>query len=302
MRSFLEKGDISFSRLVDDLESSGRLRAGPGVLLKGDESTWKEEQETLGNLDDLPCADCAGFAMLDSYAGKMIHTTRCRVRKCVFCRDWREMRFPRMSGRRIFEEFAHQLARHPKMTGFVFGDSILNSSLPDLDESCGLLVPRGVRANRRSFAIVPPERSEKLLAEMRSAGCRWLSCGVESGSAQLLREMNKGVPPARNAEIPRRTAQAGIKTIATWMVGFPSETEQLFEESLAFLKANARNIGSLECSLFSIRAMRDMAGRFDSEQEQDEMFWMTNNGMNTFLIRLERTLMRQHEANPAAAC
>jgi len=327
------EGDISLPRLVDDFESSGRLHAGPGILLKGEERTWKEYQETPENLNELPHADYSGFAMLDSYAGKMIHTTRGCVRKCVFCLDWREMRFRRMSGRRIFEEFSHQLACHPKMTSFVFGDSILNSSLPDLAELCRLLVSHGAKASWGSFAIVRPDMTENLLAKMRDAGCRWLSYGVESGAAQLLGEMNKGVPPARNAEILRRTAQAGIKTIATWMVGFPSETEQLFEESIAFLRANAKNIGSLRCSLFSIRTMQEMAERFDLKPEQDEMFWATKDGANTFPVRLnrmrrtleaardegidancwgissvadwenyERTLMRQYEAHMAAAC
>ena len=282
------EGDISFPRLIDGFAAVGRLRAGPGVLLKGEESTWREDQETLEKLDDLPYADYAGFPGLRSYAGKMIHTARGCIRKCVFCRDWREMRFRRMSGRRIFDEMAHQLGEHPDMNRFVFGDSILNSSMPDILGFCNLARAHGLDAAWEGYAIVRPDMTPQALETMRRAGCRRLWYGIESGSGRLLRDMDKGVPPALNAEVLRRTARAGVKTLATWMVGFPSETEELFEESLAFLKANAQNIGHLAVSIFSIREMQNVCGRFDLDPGQDQMFWRTRDGKNTFPLRLER--------------
>jgi len=299
------EGDISLPRLVNGYEKTGELLAGPGILLKNDESTWKEVVEVPRNLDEFPRLDYSGFPMLETYSGKTIHTARGCIRKCVFCRDWREMSFRRMSGRRIFDEFAHQLDVHPRMNSFMFGDSILNSSMPELLEFCGLVCARDMPISWRGYAIVRPDLTPQALEKMRRAGCRELFYGIESGSDQILRDMGKGVPPALNADILRRTSEAGILTMATWMIGFPSETEERFEESLDFLRTNAKSIGRLGCSLFSVREMRAQAERFNFAPEDDQIFWKTRDGKNTFPLRLaraRRTLEVAEEAGIPARC
>ncbi|HVC08564.1 MAG TPA: radical SAM protein [Elusimicrobiota bacterium] len=299
------EGDISFPGLVDGFEATGRLQAGPGILLKDDETTWKNEQEIVDDLNRLPYADYSGFAMLDTYEAKMIHTARGCIRKCVFCSDWRQMSFRRMGGRRIFDEVAHQLSSHPKMNRFIFGDSILNSSMPDLLEFCDLVLGRGLKISWEGYAIVRPDMPPRAMEAMRRSGCRGLYYGVETGSSRLLRDMGKGVPAALNAEILRRTTEAGISSVVTWMVGFPTETEEFFEESLDFLRANAKNIGMLGMSLFSIQEMQDISERFNFAPGQHDLFWNTKDGKNTFPVRLKRmrrTFEAAAEAGIYAGC
>jgi radical SAM PhpK family P-methyltransferase len=61
---------------------------------------------------------------------------------------------------------------------------------------------------------------------MREAGCEGVFLGVESGSDDMLRRMNKG---ARRADYVRticKLRSVGISTYASLIVGFPGETEE----------------------------------------------------------------------------
>ncbi|MFI5350567.1 MAG: B12-binding domain-containing radical SAM protein, partial [Elusimicrobiota bacterium] len=82
------EADRAFPDLVDALDR-GRRPGGPGILLRDDPATWKEEQDAVLELDSLPYADFSGFE-LSNYSGKTIHSCRGCVRRCVFCSDWRQ--------------------------------------------------------------------------------------------------------------------------------------------------------------------------------------------------------------------
>jgi hypothetical protein len=284
----LGEADLSFPRLVDAVERTGRPQASPGVLLRDDPSTWKEGAELIEDLDELPFADYEAFGALGAYTGKIIHTTRGCVRKCVYCSDWREMSFRHMSGRRVFDEVAHQLARHPDVKHFMFGDSVSNGSMKDLGAFCDLVIAHALPITWHGYAIVRPEMTPAFLAKMRAAGCRGLYYGVESGSWRVLQRMRKPVPPALNARVLKDTKAAGIEPIVLWMVGFPTETEETFQESVDFVTSNVDGIGRLYPSLFSIHTMHDLKDEYGLDGADSDLFWRTRDGQNTFPVRLGR--------------
>ena len=285
---FYGEADVSLPRFMDALEKTGRRRASAGVLLREEPETWKEASDRLPELDALPFADFDAFDSLHGYSGKTLHTTRGCVRRCVFCADWREMPFRTMSGRRIFDEAVHQLGRHPGMRTFLFGDSVLNASLPNLDEFCRLTEAAGLDIVWGGYAIARPDLSGTMLARMRAAGCAELMYGIESGSARVLRAMDKSVPPEINARVLRDTTRAGIKATTPWIVGFPVETDADFEESLEFIRVNAAHIALLAPSLFSIAELKPQARKFGLDPNDSDLFWKTRDGRNTFPVRLER--------------
>jgi radical SAM superfamily enzyme YgiQ (UPF0313 family) len=71
---------------------------------------------------------------------------------------------------------------------------------------------------------------------MRRAGCIQVEFGVETGSDRLLRLLKKGVTRAEMTESFRRSRRAGLRTLASFMVGLPGETEEDLLSTLGFLK------------------------------------------------------------------
>jgi radical SAM superfamily enzyme YgiQ (UPF0313 family) len=269
----LGEADLTFPRLVDSLARSGRLE----------------------NLDELPYSDYGAYGPLDTYRGLVINTTRGCIRKCVYCSDWREMSYRCMSGRRIFDEFVHQLDRHPRQRSFLFGDALLNSSTKELGIFCDLAIAEKLPISWGGNAIVRPDMTPAFLEKMRAAGCRALGYGIESGSWRVLQRMHKYVKPALNARVLRDTRRAGIDPTALWMSGFPTETEETFLESRDFIAANAGSIGVLAITLFSIAQMHAVKDQYDLEPAAGDPFWRTRDGKNTFPVRLDR-LRRLMEA------
>jgi len=78
--------------------------------------------------------------------------------------------------------------------------------------------------------------SEELLRAMRLAGCQRLSLGVESGSPEILKRIDKKITPEEILASTRLAKKFGIKVRYYMMVGNRGETRATFDQTLAFLK------------------------------------------------------------------
>lgn len=74
--------------------------------------------------------------------------------------------------------------------------------------------------------------AEEMVDLMRRAGCRKMFFGLESGSNEVLRLMNKRVTVERAEQAVRMIAGKGIKTAGFFMVGYPGETCATIEQTL----------------------------------------------------------------------
>ncbi len=99
---------------------------------------------------------------------------------------------------------------------------------------------RGIRARKLEFLWSCDTRvdllSDELLHEMRLAGCQRLSLGVESGSPDIIKNVDKKITVD---EILRSTELAkkwGIRVRYYMMLGNRGETERTFRETIAFLE------------------------------------------------------------------
>jgi anaerobic magnesium-protoporphyrin IX monomethyl ester cyclase len=69
---------------------------------------------------------------------------------------------------------------------------------------------------------------------MRNAGCNRVYLGLESGSDETLRLMNKRTTVRQGLETARIFSEAGIKTTGFFIVGYPGETMISIEKTLRF--------------------------------------------------------------------
>jgi len=90
--------------------------------------------------------------------------------------------------------------------------------------------------------------TEELLEEMRRAGCRWLSFGLEHGDPLFRRRMGKDFSPSHVRRIVGKAKELGIWTHAFFIVGWPWETEESLERTLRF----AEEVGVDFASFFTL--------------------------------------------------
>jgi anaerobic magnesium-protoporphyrin IX monomethyl ester cyclase len=304
----LGEADISFPRFLSALDLGSRDCApSPGMLVKrGGKVVDGGEPEVITALDSLPYLDLGAFD-LDDYDGMILYlsTTRGCVRKCSFCTHIvGQKTYRTMSAVRTVAEIRHQMKLYPKRDNIEFTDSLINGNVRRLAEMSDLLVDYRLErvAQRRhgnwdfgwsGMAIIHPTMSPELLRKMRRSGCIMLRYGMESASQKVLDSMQKNVR-VRDAEtVIKDTADAGIKVFLYVLVGFPTENEADFQETLDFIERHARHIKQIGVSSCEIQK----GSHLDVHPEaygiklplEDRLRWETVDGSNTYAVREDRT-------------
>lgn len=86
----------------------------------------------------------------------------------------------------------------------------------------------------------PRDMSDKVIEIVRTSKkiCEHFHLPIQSGSDEILQQMNRGYQTEYYLELVRkiRTALPGASLTTDLIVGFPSETDQLFEETINLIK------------------------------------------------------------------
>jgi len=162
------------------------------------------------------------------------------VRACTFCdiaSQWPKFRF--RSGKSIADEIRHQVETHG-VTAFRFTDSLINGSLKAFKQMVTELAEYrlGLPKERRfiwdSHFILrgPREMKPELFDIMRDSGAGTMLIGVESGSQSVRDHMKKGFSQADLDYCMEQFSRTGIKTRFLMIVGYPTETEQDFQDTI----------------------------------------------------------------------
>jgi len=77
--------------------------------------------------------------------------------------------------------------------------------------------------------------NEDMLSQMKSAGCRMISYGIESGSPGILKKMMKGITKEQIINALQLTRKKGIVSKGFFMIGVPGESPETLKETLNFI-------------------------------------------------------------------
>jgi anaerobic magnesium-protoporphyrin IX monomethyl ester cyclase len=173
----------------------------------------------------------------------------CYWGRCAFCNvGYGESKhFDELQAERVVEEMT-TLSKTYDTNHFFFADEALTPRM--LRTLSSLLIEKDAHLSWATCVRFEPSIDIDLLKQMRRAGCRLLSFGMESGSQRVLDRMNKGT----SLEIVRRnlkdSAAAGIWNHVFMFFGFPGETEEDACETIEFFQANRNVIHSLSSNTF----------------------------------------------------
>jgi p-methyltransferase len=120
----------------------------------------------------------------------------------------------------------------------VFIDDTFNVPLKRFKELCRRMTER--RYGFQWFSYFRCSNSDDEAIDLAAeSGCRGVFLGIESGSPRILENMHKAATIEKYEQGIRRLADRKILTFASFIVGFPGETEQTVQETAEFL-ARAR--------------------------------------------------------------
>jgi radical SAM superfamily enzyme YgiQ (UPF0313 family) len=116
---------------------------------------------------------------------------------------------------------------------FFFVDNTFNIPLAYAKSICRQIISRELDMDWRSI-IYPKNVDEELVELMAASGCRQISLGFESGSKQILKNLNKHFTLEDVQTTSDLFVKHGIERMGFLLLGGPGETKKTVEESLAF--------------------------------------------------------------------
>ncbi len=169
---------------------------------------------------------------------------------CHFCNEpliWGSYR-PK-SPQKIFEEIKFYVEYYG-VDSFELGDNSFSSS-PYFLKALEQLSNSGITIQWGGNCRVNELNKDKLL-EYHRFGLASCYFGVESASPKILKLMNKKIDLSTLTTLLKESHQNQIRSSLYFMVGFPGETSQDFQETLKFIESNSKLIDDITISVFSL--------------------------------------------------
>jgi len=233
-----------------------------GLAYRDNNKTIINKQRTYFNsLDDIPFPAWE-LCELNKYPGQqgfvnvrgeLINISQTRIPlvssrgctgNCEFCSTWWIWKkYRHRSGKNIVDEI--EMLYNKGYKHFVFEDDAMTLDRQPVIDMCDEIIKRDLKiaffATTRVDAM-----DEELAGKLKEAGCYEVSMGVESGSPQILKTINKHINLDQSKEAIKVLKNAGIKTCALIMVGNIGESDETINETVKFLQeSEVDSIGSL---------------------------------------------------------
>jgi len=195
------------------------------------------------DFDDLPLDDYLSPGLIIPYGA----SSGCYWNRCSFCPEKAEGGlYSKLSSVQVLDDLK-QLVHKYNPTLIHLLD---NAVAPELMRQ---MVADPIGRDWYGFARVSQELSDpEFCLQLRKSGCVMLKLGIESGSQEVLDEMDKGINLKLVEQTLAALRSAGIATYVYLLFGTPVETLQEARKTLDFTVRNAAGIGFLNLAVFNL--------------------------------------------------
>ena len=227
-----------------------------------------------------------------------IITSRGCPNRCIFCLGRRMVgNRPRFrSAERVVDEIEGLLAGGLDIINVA--DDLFTANRRRVHALCKEIKRRGLDFIWSVFARVNTVDPE-LLKAMRAAGCYSISFGIESGNADMLKRVKKGITLEQARRAVEWSKGAGLRTHASFMVGLPGESTATLEETRRFAESLEIEYGFHFLSPFPGTTVREAIDQYDLEILTDD--W-TLYDANQAIVRTQALAPEQMDDFVNVAC
>jgi anaerobic magnesium-protoporphyrin IX monomethyl ester cyclase len=232
------EGELTFLKLMDHV--AFRLPYLPkGVVFHSEGSrVLTPKREVIEFVDSIP-------PPVQTHFPPSFMTSRGCPYRCKFCSSsafWGGTRF--FSAEYVVKEFEKLLDGTPEWwVPFAnIQDDLFVADRKRFEKMVDLMKQKGINKRIRfAFLAVRANLVDEWLCSMiKELNVGFICFGVESGSDRILKLMGKGVTVERNQKALDTAFSAGIPCAGSFIVGWPSETEEEVRETYEFLLRNVR--------------------------------------------------------------
>lgn len=230
---FTGEGELAWADFLEAMKSGSDFSSVDGIMYLENGKYHFNKQHELADLSLLPEMDFSFVTPSDYFqktfgCNKMLHICSSKgcPNHCIFCynKDFNLSCYRKRPLEQVMNEIRY-LVENYGMDGVYFTDELWANSREEMIEYCnafkesGLNFVWGCQTTIGRFT----EEDYKLMYE---AGCRWMFFGIESGSKSLLKKLCKTIDYDKIESSIEHCTNAGIYSIAAFIIGLPQETEE----------------------------------------------------------------------------
>jgi predicted pyridoxine 5'-phosphate oxidase superfamily flavin-nucleotide-binding protein/tRNA A37 methylthiotransferase MiaB len=226
------EGEQTFTELLKDLDTDRPPAEVQGLTWRdGEKIVSNPDRQVLPDLDTLPIPTFEAYGM-DPDAPIYLDVGRGCPFRCHFCATapfW-DRRFRMKSIDRIVTELTLLRDRyHRNHVGFAH--DIFTTNRKWTLRFCQQLIEQSVgmtwACSTRTDII-----DREVLEAMSAAGCVEIYYGIETGSPGMQKAIHKNLDLDQARNVVETTAAAGIRPVTGFIVGYPMETRETFNDTL----------------------------------------------------------------------
>jgi radical SAM PhpK family P-methyltransferase len=231
------QGEATLYRIIECLKNGGSLNDVPNIAYLEGGKFFRTVGLAENNSLDEYYIDWKSFASEDLGRTIQTRTARSCAFNCSFCN------YPTRAGKLTLasldslEKELDSIRDLGSAHNMVFIDDTFNVPLPRFKDLCRLMIRKRYGFNWFSYFRCS-NSDEEAIDLMAESGCKGVFLGIESGSPEILKNMNKAATIEKYAEGMKLLHQYGILTFGSFIIGFPGETEETVRETIAFTKEN----------------------------------------------------------------
>jgi anaerobic magnesium-protoporphyrin IX monomethyl ester cyclase len=234
------EGEAAFRQLIEALEAGQPVDGIAGVVQAGAAPRAPVTRGRCGDSADIGPShldrwlDFAAYSPRGTYS---IQTKRGCAHRCIYCS------YPSIEGsayrlrnpESIVDELEAVRDRLGAETTFEFVDSILNDPKGHAEAICEELIRRRSKVRLRAMGLNPRGVTPELLSLMKRAGFVQMDCTPDSAAPAVLERLGKGFTVEALERAAEHIRAAAIPTIWFFLFGGPGETEETFDQTMAFI-------------------------------------------------------------------
>ncbi len=236
------EGEKTIVELLNAIDAQQEFDAIRGIAYRNDgQIVESAPREFIKDLDSLPFLHETAPGVLKDYdqypltAFRYIFAIRGCPYNCFFCgsrRIWsRRVRF--RSPENVVREIKGLQKRG--LRSVHFDDDTFGVKKQYINDLCNALI-RHCPGLKWSCELHVRLVDEQTISLMKAAGCYSIQIGIESGDNEILKAMRKHITIEEALSACRIVKEHGIELHAFFMVGFPQETEDTLNDTIAAMK------------------------------------------------------------------
>ncbi|MGQ9626241.1 MAG: B12-binding domain-containing radical SAM protein [Anaerolineae bacterium] len=234
----LGEGEEAFHHLLENLIEPEKLAEIKGLVFREDGHVINTGLRPFReNLDELPfpARHLTPYRKYSSLMAKRqpittMFTSRGCPYKCIFCdRPHLGKLFRARSASNVADEMEECI--NLGIREFLIYDDTFTIHRQRVIDICDEIIRRKLDVGWDVRARVNTV-DEEMLRKMRKAGCERIHYGVEAGTDRVLKILRKGITVEEARRAFRLTKEAGIDTLAYFIIGSPTETLEDISETM----------------------------------------------------------------------